>query len=258
MLNYHYTNSNNKETLVLLHGFCENLAVFKFQVEALHTHFNILCIDLPGFGLSPIIKNITIDKIAEEVMYVIDHLTIHSCVLIGHSMGGYVTLSFAKKYPHLLKGFGLIHSTVTKDSFERLAKRKQLINFIKKNGTSPFIKTFFPDLFFNKELNKTQLDILIENAIATQPKAIIEAIKAMMMREETFDVLANTHLPVFFAIGKHDTIIMENDMFNQAALCIEAEVCYLENSNHMGFIEEHEKLNSAIQKFANRVFNLCK
>ncbi|MFZ4796746.1 MAG: alpha/beta fold hydrolase [Bacteroidia bacterium] len=255
MLNYQYFQSEKEETIVLLHGFCENISIFNNQIAALQNQFNLLCIDLPGFGLSEVIKDITIPKMADEVKQVLDYLKINECVLLGHSMGGYVALAFAKKYSQLLKGYGLIHSTAAKDSFERLAKRKQLINFIQKNGASPFFKTFFPDLFYDKILNQNQITHLIENANATETKGIIEAIKAMMMREETFDVLENTGLPVFFAIGKYDTIIIENDMFNQASLCNQAEICYLENTNHMGIIEEHEKLNMAISKFVSRVFN---
>jgi pimeloyl-ACP methyl ester carboxylesterase len=253
MLNYQFFKSDKKETLVLLHGFCENISVFNHQITALQTSFNLLCIDLPGFGLSAVIKDITIPKMAEEVKLVIDYLEINNCVLLGHSMGGYVTLAFAKKYSQLLNGFGLLHSTAAKDNFERLAKRKQLINFIKKNGSETFFKTFFPDLFFDKELNKTQINELIENANATDSNGIIEAIKAMMMREETFDVLETTLLPVFFAIGKHDSIITENDMFGQAAKCNQSEICYLENSNHLGMVEQPTILNDAIIKFVNRI-----
>jgi pimeloyl-ACP methyl ester carboxylesterase len=253
MLNYQFFKSDKKETLVLLHGFCENISVFNHQITALQTSFNLLCIDLPGFGLSAVIKDITIPKMAEEVKLVIDYLEINNCVLLGHSMGGYVTLAFAKKYSQLLNGFGLLHSTAAKDNFERLGKRKQLINFIKKNGSETFFKTFFPDLFFDKELNKTQINELIENANATDSNGIIEAIKAMMMREETFDVLETTLLPVFFAIGKHDSIITENDMFGQAARCNQSEICYLENSNHLGMVEQPTILNDAIIKFVNRI-----
>ncbi len=253
MLNYQYFKSDKKETLILLHGFCENISVFNHQIAALQTSYNLLCIDLPGFGLSNVIKDVTIPKMSDEVKLIIDYLEISDCVLLGHSMGGYVTLAFVKKYSQLLKGFGLIHSTAAKDNFERLAKRKQLINFIKKNGTEKFVKTFFPDLFFDKELNKKQIENLIEHANSIDLKGIIEAIKAMMMREETFDVLETTQLPVFFAIGKHDSIITENDMFGQAALCNQSEICYLENSNHLGMIEEQNILNNAIIKFVNRI-----
>ncbi len=191
---------------------------------------------------------------ADEIKALLDHLKITQSVLLGHSMGGYVTLAFAKKYSHLLKGFGLIHSTAAKDSFDRLAKRKQLINFIQKNGAAPFFKTFFPDLFFDKILNKKAIETLIEKANATQTKGIIEGIKAMMMREETFDVLENTNLPVFFVIGKYDTIITDDDMLAQAALCKQSEICYLENAKHMGMIEESDKLNKAISDFIKRIF----
>ncbi|MCF8430188.1 MAG: alpha/beta hydrolase [Bacteroidia bacterium] len=255
MLNYQYFKSDKKETLVLLHGFCENISVFNNQIAVFKTQFNLLCIDLPGFGLSNVIKEVTITKMADEVMIVIDYLKISDCVILGHSMGGYVTLAFAKKYSQILKGFGLIHSTAAKDNFERLAKRKQLINFIKKNGHETFFKTFFPDLFFDKELNKIQIETLIANANATDSKGIIEAIKAMMMREETFDVLKTTNLPVFFAIGKYDTIITEDDMFAQAAMCNQSEICYLEKSNHLGMIEEPTELNDAIINFVNSIYN---
>ena len=220
---------------------------------SLQKYFNLLCIDLPGFGLSEVIKDVTISKMADEVKLVIEHLKIFNCVLLGHSMGGYVTLAFAKKYKELLKGFGLIHSTAAKDNFERLAKRKQLINFIKKNSPKTFFNTFFPELFFDKEMNKKQIKNLIENTNSTDSKGIIEAIEAMMMREEAFDVLETTHLPVFFVIGKHDTIITENDMFGQAALCNQSEICYLKNSNHLGMIEEPTILNDAIINFVNRI-----
>jgi len=253
MLNYQYFKSDKRETLVLLHGFCEDISIFNHQIASLQKYFNLLCIDLPGFGLSEVIKDVTISKMADEVKLVIEHLKIFNCVLLGHSMGGYVTLAFAKKYKELLKGFGLIHSTAAKDNFERLAKRKQLINFIKKNSPKTFFNTFFPELFFDKEMNKKQIKNLIENTNSTDSKGIIEAIEAMMMREEAFDVLETTHLPVFFVIGKHDTIITENDMFGQAALCNQSEICYLKNSNHLGMIEEPTILNDAIINFVNRI-----
>ncbi len=252
MLKYQYLPADKSKTIIFLHGFCENSSLFTKQVEYLKQSFNLLCIDLPGFGQSNTIKDVTISQMADEVKIVIDYLKIENCYLFGHSMGGYVSLAFAKKYANLLKGIGLIHSTAAKDSFERLAKRKQLIGFIQKNSPSLFYKTFFPDLFYDKENNKTVIKELIANAEKSNPNGVIEAIKAIMMREENFTLLQNLNIPVFFAIGKHDTIITDKDMFEQAALCKTAEICYLQNSNHMGMLEETEKLNKAIENFINR------
>lgn len=252
MLKYQHTQTDKEKTIVFLHGFCENSSLFNSQVAYLKQWFNILCIDLPGFGQSNTIKNITITQMADEVKLVIDYLKIDRLYLLGHSMGGYVSLAFAKKHENVMAGLGLIHSTAAKDSFERLAKRKQLIGFIQKNSPSLFYKTFFPDLFFNKEDNKAVVEELIANAEKSNPSGVIEAIKAMMMREENFLLLENLKIPVFFGIGKHDTIITDIDMFEQASLCKTAEICYLENSNHMGMLEETDKLNQAIANFVTR------
>lgn len=252
MLKYQYQHAAYDKTIVFLHGFCENSSLFNYQVEYLKQQFNVLTIDLPGFGKSNVIKNITIHQMAEEVKTVIDYLKIKQCYLFGHSMGGYVSLAFAKKYPHLLASLGLLHSTAAKDSFDRLAKRKQLIDFIQKNSPSLFYKTFFPELFFDKEANKANILDLVSNAEKSNASGVVEAIKAMMMREESFLLLENIDKPVFFAIGKHDNIIIDTDMFNQAALCKLAEVCYLQNSNHVGMLEETAKLNKAIEDFVTR------
>ncbi len=253
MLHYQYTNNNNAETIVFLHGFCENFYIFDNQTQYLKSYFNILCIDLPGFGKSQIINNITLPAMANEVSLVLSSLSINKCFMFGHSMGGYVTLAFVNQFSYKLKGFGLIHSTAKKDSFERLAKRKQLINFIQKHGTAPFYKTFFPDLFYNKELNKSVIEKLINNNLNDKKIGVVEAIKAMMMREENTILLEETELPVFWGIGKHDSIIKDLDMFVQAALCKQAEICYLQNSNHMGMIEEPDILNESILKFVQRI-----
>lgn len=253
MLNYQYINNNHQENIVLLHGFCENISIFNNQTAFLKNHFNVLCIDLPGFGRSETIDNITIPIMANEVRSVLKNLNINHCFLFGHSMGGYVTLAFAKEFAFYLKGFGLLHSTAKKDSFERLNKRKQLINFIKKNGVALFYKSFFPDLFFDKITYKTTIDTLIESSINDKKNGVIEAIKAMMMREANLKLLEEIDSPVFFAVGKYDNIITDLDMLGQAAICKEAEICYLKNSNHMGMIEEPAILNEAILNFVKRV-----
>ena len=249
MLKHQFYFSNKNETIVLIHGFCENSRLFNKQTDYLKDNFNILTLDLPGFGASKVIKNITIPTMAAKVKELLDYLEIKNCFMFGHSMGGYVTLAFVREFSFMLNGFGLIHSTAAKDSFERLAKRTQLIKFIQKNGTSPFFKTFFPELFFDKEVNKEAIIELIENAQSTALQGVIEGIKAMMMRDESITLLENTKLPVFFAIGKFDNIITDSEMFAQAALCNHSQVCYLQNSNHMGMIEECTKLNLSIEHF---------
>jgi len=143
MLKHQFYFSNKNETIVLIHGFCENSRFFDKQTDYLKDDFNILTLDLPGFGGSKVIKNLTIPTMAAKVKELLDYLKIKNCFMFGHSMGGYVTLAFAKEFSFMLNGFGLIHSTAAKDSFERLAKRTQLIKFIQKMALVHFLKLSF-------------------------------------------------------------------------------------------------------------------
>src|ERR1041384_7943248 len=68
-------------------------------------------------------------------------------VLIGHSMGGYITLAFVEKYSNYLSAFGLFHSTAFPDTEEKKITRSKGIEFIKEHGAFEFLKTSTPNLF---------------------------------------------------------------------------------------------------------------
>lgn len=255
MLKY-YCYGEEPKTVVLLHGFCENNTCFNKQVFFLQHHFKVITIDLPGFGLSDPETGITMATMAEKVKMVLAGLNIKNCIIIGHSMGGYVTLEFAKKFPDFTDGFGLIHSTATADTTEKKQKRKQTIHFIQNNGKQEFISNFFPSLFVEPTKKTEMLEEAIKQGMTSCTQGIIDAAKAMMKREKNCEVLANALVPVFFAIGKHDTLINEIDLMYQAQLPAISKICYLENSAHMGQVEEPDKLNNALLDYCNFVWQL--
>src|ERR1043166_2890153 len=103
----HYLKSGSGFPLVLLHGFCENHACFTNQARFLQDHFQVITLDLPGFGESSPLPHWSMESMAEELNRFLDELHVESCILFGHSMGGYITLAFAEQFPGRLKGFGL-------------------------------------------------------------------------------------------------------------------------------------------------------
>ena len=84
---------------------------------------------------------------ATVIKDLLDQLKIDQCTLIGHSMGGYIALAFAALYPERLNAFGLFHSTAYPDSEEKKATRRKAIDFIRANGSAPFIRASTPNLF---------------------------------------------------------------------------------------------------------------
>ena len=125
--------------MVLLHGFGEYSSVWKYQTAFLKDHFRLVIPDIPGSGRSELLtgSQIYIDDYTEAVKAILDNEQISSCVLLGHSMGGYVSLAFAEKYPQYLLSFGLLHSSAFADADEKKQARLKSIKFIKASGGGP-------------------------------------------------------------------------------------------------------------------------
>ncbi len=154
MLNFE-RKGNGKETLVLLHGFMENLSIWSDMEPHLSDNFSLLKIDLPGHGQSEIIAEVqTMELMAEEVKKVLDHENITKIHLLGHSMGGYVSLAFAEKYPEYLKSLTLFFSTYFPDDAEKKEQRIKSYRII-KDAFAHYARAGVPNLF-----NPNEKDIL--------------------------------------------------------------------------------------------------
>src|SRR5215207_7591047 len=121
--------------VVFIHGFGEDGRVWDEAIYELKKQFQCIIPDLPGSGNS-IMKNgdWSIEGLAEAVGSILDVEEIPVATMIGHSMGGYVTLAFAEKYPASLNGFALFHSSAFADSEEKRETRKRGIQFIEQHG----------------------------------------------------------------------------------------------------------------------------
>ena len=127
--------------VMLVHGFGEDGTVWNNQVDFLKDKFRIIIPDLPGSGKSELIENSSLEDMAEVLHQIIHEEDIDHCVMIGHSMGGYITLAFAEMYWNHLTAFGLFHSSAYADSKEKITTRQKGIEFINEHGAFAFLKT---------------------------------------------------------------------------------------------------------------------
>ncbi len=249
-----YNDSGNGFPLVLLHGFCENKSLWKYCEKELAAHYRVITPDLPGFGESRLEDSeVSIEYFADKINSFLDRLKIEKCILIGHSLGGYVTLAFAEKYNERLAGFGLFHSTAFADSETRKESRTKTIEFIQKYGVPVFAQSFIPPLFSlqNKTLLKTEIEELIIAASSSSEIGVIETTKAMRDRKERIDVLKKATIPVLFVIGKRDTSIPIEKSLEQCYLPKRNSVHFIENAGHMGMIEEKSETIKILLNFAD-------
>jgi len=248
------------DPVLLLHGFGEDGEVWNKQVDLLKTHFTLIIPDLPGSGKSGMTEDMSIEGMAEVVKAII-LAEQHNCsplndtkiALIGHSMGGYISLALAEKYPHLLNRLGLFHSSAFADSEEKKTARLKSIDFIKKNGSYEFLKTSIPGLFFRgqdgSKPSDPEMDALIEKGKNFSPEALIRYYQAMIARPDRTAVLKNFPHPILFILGEHDMAVPVAQGLKQSYMPDLSYIHLLRNSAHMGMWEETGKANAAMLEF---------
>ncbi len=242
------------KVIMLVHGFIEEGSMWKDTVNMLAKNYKVVVPDLPGFGKSSLTEDVSIEGYAEYVKAICDKEKIKKLTLLGHSMGGYVTLYFAEKYGDMLKGFGLVNSHCFADAPEKKENRKKSIEFIRKHGSKPFVTELYNSIFHDKfkKKNRKFIDGLIKQAAKYTPESLMRATAAMMNRQDKQEVLKNSKVPVLIIGGKEDNSAPLDLVLKQAAMPAIAEIHIYGEAKHMSIFERKKEALAAIKGFCDR------
>jgi pimeloyl-ACP methyl ester carboxylesterase len=250
----YYLSFGEGPTVILVHGFGEDGSVWNHQLEALKD-FQVIIPDLPGSGKSEMIDDMSIEGMAESIFQLAIQISLKNFVMIGHSMGGYITLAFAEKYPEMLTAFCLFHSTAFADSEEKKEVRKKGIHFINKNGAFEFLKTTTPNLY--SPVTKEKKPKMIEQQISSQYNfsnaTLVSYYDSMMKRPDRTSVLKTFKMPVLFILGKYDNAVPLADGLQQCIMPHLSYIHILEHSGHMGMQEEPKGSNEIVINFIKSI-----
>ena len=267
--------------VMLVHGFGETGDVWNNQAQPPQTppkeglslpnrltdKIKFLIPDLPGSGNSEMIDDMSVEGMAEVLKAIMDKESNKSSesqippsgggepVVIGHSMGGYITLAFAEKYQSYLSAFGLFHSTAFADTEEKKATRRKGIEFIKQHGGFEFLKTSTPNLFspHTKEKSPELVDDFIQSLADFKAEPLIAYYEAMIRRPDRTTVLKNSKVPVLFVMGEYDIAAPMHDVLQQSHLPSKSFIHILHQSGHLGMIEEPAKSNQLLAEFLTNI-----
>jgi pimeloyl-ACP methyl ester carboxylesterase len=245
----------NGPAVVLVHGFPESSDIWDDFSHELSTQFLVVTPDLPGHGASGMPTGFSgMETFADSVHEVVQHLGLKHFTIAGHSMGGYVTMTYAKKYDseNKLNGICLFHSTVFADSEEKKANRNRAIEAVKKDRVG-FIGELIPNLFTKENVLKYANEIakLKEMARICSAETIAASLAAMRDRSDSSDFTGSTLLPFQFIIGKKDNTVPFEINFPMTAFPKTSFTILLENVAHMGFIEARNETLFALRNFLN-------
>lgn len=250
---WYYRKAGKGTAVVLVHGFAEDSQTWTFQQEFLQQHFTVIVPDLPGSGHSVAGNHDwSMEMFAAGLNAILLEEHIGEAIMIGHSMGGYISLAFAEKFPEKILGLGLFHSTAYADSEERISIRRRGIQFIQEYGAAKFLEQATPNLFAEETRNSHPelVQQITERYADFSNQSLISYYEAMIRRPDRTAVLQQIEQPVLFVIGESDATIPPAQVLPQTYLPAFSFVEILSHSGHMGMLEETARANKLL-------FNFC-
>ena len=247
--NISFSDQGTGTAVVLIHGFLENTTMWKNVVPEISKRNRVVTIELLGHGKTDCIGYMhTMELFAETIAAVLKELKIRKCILVGHSLGGYIALAFAEKHPQKVKGLCLMNATSNEDTAERKALRLRANKMITNNFRN-MVRMSFANLFGpkSKTIFKKEIELAISEALLTPMQGYIAAQEGMQLRANRNHVLTENSFNKLLIIGKKDPVLDFETSLNEAKKTDSAIVVF--ENGHMPHIENKLALNDALKEF---------
>ena len=254
-MEFNYVESGEGHPLILIHGFCNDLTLWDGVRDAVSEHFRLITIDLPGHGNSPLPEgDITFERVADGLADWMRNEGLEHSIVIGHIMGGYVTLHLEEQHPDLVKAFGLFHSNANEDSPVRKRGRLQSIEIVKQRGMGEFVESFIPFLFFHERIEElgAEIDKATLMALNTSAATHMAFTQAMHDREGKTHLLKNDK-PKLIIGGDNDTAVNFDVVFKMMQMANNVTKHVMYDTGHMGMLERPEESAKVLIDFAKSV-----
>jgi pimeloyl-ACP methyl ester carboxylesterase len=254
MSTLHHEERGEGMPLVLVHGFPFDSAIWRAQLEDLSSDARMIAIDLPGSGGSEPLPGdaASIDDYADAIARWAGEVGLIKFALVGHSMGGYVALAFARRYAEMLAGLGLVCTRPGPDTEQARQGRYTMIENVREKGPQAVVDAMLPRLLSPQTLEtRPEVADQTRDVMLRQSSAgIIAALQAMASRPDSSPYLAQIRLPTAVIGGADDAIIPAAEEDLMAAIILGATQVRIEGAGHMPMLEQPQRLSDALRNLA--------
>jgi len=246
----HYEEHGQGLPVILIHGFPLNHIIWAPVLPLLKSRARWITPDLRGHGQSEAPASIySMDQFAGDVRELMDRLDIEKAVLVGHSMGGYISLAFARLYPERLAGLGLVSTQARTDSPERREARYTSAKAVSAQGTS-----FAADSLTPKYSNDPAVREKVREMILNTPvNGVVGSLFGMAERADSRETLRTIQVPSVVVAGEADALFPLEVMRELADNLPRTRWYAVPNAGHMPMMEFPERVAEAVDALVEDV-----
>jgi pimeloyl-ACP methyl ester carboxylesterase len=246
----HYEVYGRGRPVILLHGWIESWGVWQETMTQLGKHYRTYALDFWGFGESGTRRqSYAVQDFVSLVDQFMEQLGIMRAPLVGHSMGGTVSLSVAIQFPERVSQVAVIGSPIAGSSLAPMLKLAgyRPIAFLVHNMmwslklglrlSSPFITRDrgWPEMV-SHDLSRTSLESFL-NSISS------------LRRTDLSPILNQIQVPVMGMYGCRDVIVNPDQWKPLQAGIHHARIELFEESGHFPMLDEPEEFLAKLQNF---------
>jgi pimeloyl-ACP methyl ester carboxylesterase len=262
--------------IVLTHGWGANSTEWYYLKQQLADRFRLIVWDLPGLGLSkrPDNHDYSLEKLARDLDAVLGLAGDKPALLLGHSIGGMITLTFCRLFPAALStrvaGLALVHTTYTNPV--RTTKGASLYTALERPVIVPlmYLTIWLSPLVWLMNwlsyLNGTaHLSLKLSGFAGTEtwdqvefmarfqphaPPAVLARGMLGMLRYDATETLRTIDVPTLVVPGDRDATCLPAASARIAKEVAAAQLVPLAPAKHMGLIEHYEQFGALVRDFA--------
>lgn len=216
-------------------------------IQSLPKKYQCIQFDLPGHGENKTPNSEGMDGFVDFVVNELRSNHIQSAIFVGHSMGGYIACALADKYPEMVDGIILFHSTASEDNETKKQNRDRAINLVSENQRV-YCSTMIRGLFApgHEEYREELVNKLTQEACEMSVEAIVSSLKSMKLRKDNQITLKNRDFYLAYVLGNEDPHLPMEKMKAEIDSLGPEKNIILENCGHMSQWESPSESAQAI------------
>lgn len=236
--------------VVMIHGFPLTRDIWDAQAKALARTHRVVLPDLRGMGASSVPDGpYLMETLASDIAATLDALAIERAAFVGHSLGGYVALAFARMYTERVTRLALVCSRIAADTREIAENRRKNADSIEREGamTAEMTTRLLAPETVSRRPDISQRVTDISRRI--DPKGAAAMLRGMALRVASDDIAPDLEVPVLVVAGARDAVVPIEEARAVARTFPEGRLVVCEGSGHLPMLEEPERLTEALAEF---------